>query len=226
LPHRALSPSSSAASPRPARKAGKKCRPNGAGPYSRSGSTKAKLAIALIVSGDCRDLRLPRDARCERRGSQKSTRSEVLAAPHSITSSARNTSPAETSCPIDLAALRLMTNWNRAGARSECRQASVNHAMVAELLHGARRERGFYCGHYGTRMAALVTGHACRRREHRRTRKTVICAGRALADCTEDEIGGHHASLWGTGSIVRVHCGNCPKGALPLPQKCRRKISL
>jgi hypothetical protein len=28
-----------------------------------------------------------------------------------------------------------------------------------------------------------------------RTRKTVICAGRALADCTEDEIGGHHASL-------------------------------
>jgi hypothetical protein len=42
----------------------------------------------------------------------------------------------------------------------------------------------------------------------RRTRKTVICAGRALADCTEDEIGGHHASLSGTGSIVRVHRAN------------------
>jgi hypothetical protein len=37
----------------------------------------------------------------------------------------------------------------------------VNHAVVAELLHGARRERGFYGGLYGTRVAALVTGHAC-----------------------------------------------------------------
>jgi hypothetical protein len=46
----------------------------------------------------------------------------------------------------------------------------------------------------------------------------VICAGRALADCTEDEIGGHHASLSRTGSIVRVHRGNCPGGALPLPR--------
>jgi hypothetical protein len=95
---------------------------------------------------------------------------------------------------------------------------SVNHAVVAEFLHGARRERGFYSGLYGTRVAALVTGHACLRRERRRTRKTVICAGRALADCTEDEIGGHHASLSRTGSIVRVHRGNCPGGALPLPR--------
>jgi hypothetical protein len=93
---------------------------------------------------------------------------------------------------------------------------SVNHAVVAEFLHGARRERGFYSGLYGTRVAALVTGHACLRRERRRTRKTVICAGRALADCTEDEIGGHHASLSRTGSIVRVHRANCPGGALPL----------
>jgi hypothetical protein len=51
---------------------------------------------------------------------------------------------------------------------------SVNHAVVAEFLHGARRERGFYGGLYGTRVAALVTGHACLRRERRRTRKTVI----------------------------------------------------
>jgi hypothetical protein len=36
----------------------------------------------------------------------------------------------------------------------------VNYAVVAELLHGARRERGFYGGLYGTRVAALVTGHA------------------------------------------------------------------
>jgi hypothetical protein len=42
----------------------------------------------------------------------------------------------------------------------------------------------------------------------------VICAGRALADCTEDEIGGHHVSLSGTGSIVRLH----RRGALPLPR--------
>jgi len=68
---------------------------------------------------------------------------------------------------------------------------SLNHAVVAELLHGARRKRGFYGGLYGTRVAALVTRHACLRREGRRTRKTVICAGRALADCPEDEISGH-----------------------------------
>jgi hypothetical protein len=65
---------------------------------------------------------------------------------------------------------------------------SLNHAVVAELLHGARRERGLYGGLYGTRVAAPVTGHACLRHERRRTRKTVICAGRALADCPEDEI--------------------------------------
>jgi hypothetical protein len=59
---------------------------------------------------------------------------------------------------------------------------SVNHAVVAELLHGARRERGFYGGLYGTRVTALMTGHACLRRNHRRTRKTVICAGRALTN--------------------------------------------
>src|SRR6266511_4865509 len=76
---------------------------------------------------------------------------------------------------------------------------SVNHSVVAELLHGARRERGFYGGLYGTGVAALVTGHACLRRERRRTRKTVICAGRALADCTEDKIGGHHPSCSGAG---------------------------
>ena len=80
----------------------------------------------------------------------------------------------------------------------------------AELLHGARRERGFYGGLYGTRVTAPVTGHACLRRERRWTRKTVICAGRALADGPEDEISGRHASLSATGSIVRVRRGNCP----------------
>src|SRR6266481_9879474 len=67
--------------------------------------------------------------------------------------------------------------------------------MVAELLHRARRERGLHGGRHGTRLAAVVTGHAGLRREHRRTRKTMIGAGRALADCTEDEVGGHDASL-------------------------------
>src|SRR6266481_8817350 len=67
--------------------------------------------------------------------------------------------------------------------------------MVAELLHRARRERGLHGGRHGTRLAAVVTGHAGLRREHRRTRKTMIGAGRALADRTENEVGGHDASL-------------------------------
>jgi hypothetical protein len=46
-----------------------------------------------------------------------------------------------------------------------------------------------------------VSAAGVRRLSPARTRKTVICAGRALADCTEDEIGGHHASS-GTGSII------------------------
>jgi hypothetical protein len=96
-------------------------------------------------------------------------------------------------CPLAMAFLPLL---DMCGSRRihDPISTSVNHAVVAELLHGARRERGFYGGLYGTRVAALVTGHAGLRRERRWTRKTVICAGRALADRTEDEIGGHHAS--------------------------------
>jgi hypothetical protein len=76
-------------------------------------------------------------------------------------------------CPLAMAFLPLL---DMCGSRRihDPISTSVNHAVVAELLHGARRERGFYGGLYGTRVAALVTGHVGLRHERHWTRKTVI----------------------------------------------------
>src|SRR6266480_6104015 len=119
--------------------------------------------------------------------------------PSSSCSSPPSASSSPCCCAFDLwpwrsSCLLLIDMWRSLRIHDPI-STSVNHAMVAELLHGARRERGFHGGFHGTRVAAVVTGHARLRREHRWTRKTVIRAGRALADRAEDEIGGHDTSL-------------------------------